>query len=150
MHDVAAISWLRRRVNRWMSRRLSERAGRYLPDTQCGFRLIHLETWTALPLKTDHFEVESETLMAFLAAGCRVEFVPISVIRRRSSHIHPLADTLRWWKWWRKLQQPSPQLAIAVRLRAEDGHDGEVDGGTIADGRAGLCESSLVASAESW
>ena len=110
MTNARAIPWLRRQVNRWMSRQLSRRAGRPLPDSQCGFRLIHLETWAALPLKTEHFEVESETLMAFLAAEIPVAFVPIRVIGRgRSSHIHPAADSLRWWKWWRGLARPSPR-----------------------------------------
>ncbi len=102
MNEPQKIPWLRRRVNRWMSRKISQRAGQPLPDTQSGFRLIHLQTWAALPLKTERFEVESETLMAFLAAGRRVEFVPIRVIRsHRSSHIHPVADSLRWLRWWR-------------------------------------------------
>ena len=103
MHDARAIPWLRRQVNRWMSRQLSRRAGRHLPDTQCGFRLIHLETWATLPLNTERFEIESEMLMAFLAAGHRVEFVPIRVIGSgHRSHIRPVADSLRWWKWWRQ------------------------------------------------
>ena len=102
MHDAKAIPWLRRQVNHWMSRQLSRRAGRCLPDTQCGFRLVHLETWATMPLSTEHFEIESEMLMVFLAAGHRVEFVPIRVIGRgHRSHIRPVADTLRWWKWWR-------------------------------------------------
>jgi len=102
MEYARAMPWLRRRVNRWMSRKLSQRAGRHLPDTQCGLRLIHLKTWAALALKTEHFEVESEMLMAFLAAGHRVEFVPIQVIRScRGSRIQPVADSLRWLKWWR-------------------------------------------------
>jgi glycosyltransferase involved in cell wall biosynthesis len=108
MNDAWKIPWLRRQVNRWMSRKLSQRAGRHLPDTQCGLRLIHMETWAALPLKTERFEVESEMLMAFLAAGRGVEFVPIRVIRsRRSSHIRPVADSLRWLRWWRNLNRPS-------------------------------------------
>jgi glycosyltransferase involved in cell wall biosynthesis len=108
MHHARAIPWLRRQVNWWMSRQLSRLAGRRLPDTQCGFRLIHLKTWATMPLKTEHFEVESETLMAFLRAGCQVEFVPIHVIRsRRRSRIHPLADSLRWWKWWEDLDWSS-------------------------------------------
>jgi glycosyltransferase involved in cell wall biosynthesis len=102
MHNARAIPWLRRQVNWWMSRKLSRLAGRSLPDTQCGLRLIHLATWASLPLKTERFEVESETLMAFLAAGQRVEFVPIRVIRSgRRSHIHPVTDSLRWLRWWR-------------------------------------------------
>src|ERR1017187_4886645 len=68
MDNARAMPWLRRQVNRWMSRKLSQRAGRQLPDTQSGFRLIHLRTWAALSLNTEHFEVESEILMAFLAA----------------------------------------------------------------------------------
>ena len=108
MPDAQAIPWLRRQVNRWMSRKLSRRAGRHLPDTQCGLRLIHLGTWAALPFRTERFEVESETLMAFLAVGRRVEFVPIQVIRSgRRSHIHPVTDSLRWLRWWRNLDRPA-------------------------------------------
>jgi glycosyltransferase involved in cell wall biosynthesis len=103
MHNAAAIPWLRRQVNRWMSRKISQRAGRHLPDTQCGFRLIHLETWAGLSLKAERFEVESEMLFAFLAMGYRVEFVPVQVIgRSRNSHINPVADTFRWLNWWQK------------------------------------------------
>ena len=107
MHNPQAIPWLRRQVNRWMSRRLSERAGQLLPDSQCGFRLINLKVWAGMALETDHFEIESEMLLAFVRAGYRVKFVPIQVVGRgRSSHIRPLADSLRWWKWWRNLDQP--------------------------------------------
>ena len=110
MHNAQAIPWLRRQVNSWMSRQLSRRAGKPLPDTQCGFRLIHLETWASLSLKTEHFEVESEMLMAFLAAAYSVAFVPIQTIgRRRNSRIDPLADSLRWWKWWHGLARATSQ-----------------------------------------
>jgi glycosyltransferase involved in cell wall biosynthesis len=103
MPQAQAIPWLRRQVNLWMSARLSQRAGICLPDTQCGFRLIDLKAWSGLRLCTRHFEVESETLMAFIAAGHRVEFVPIRVIGRGpKSHINPLVDTLRWFRWWRQ------------------------------------------------
>lgn len=101
MHQAAAMPWLRRRVNRWMSQKLSHCAGCELPDTQSGFRLIHLQTWASLRLSARRFEVESEMLMAFLAARHAVEFVPIGVIAAaRKSRIRPFADTVRWWKWW--------------------------------------------------
>jgi glycosyltransferase involved in cell wall biosynthesis len=116
MNEAWKMPWLRRRVNRWMSRKLSQRAGWHLPDTQCGFRLIHLQTWAALPLKTEHFEIESEMLMAFLAAEFPVEFVPIQVVsRNRRSHIHPVTDSLRWWKWWRGLKRlPTPPVETKI------------------------------------
>jgi glycosyltransferase involved in cell wall biosynthesis len=101
MGNAAAMPWLRRQVNRWMSRRLSGRAGVRLPDSQCGFRLAHLETLARLPLTARRFEIESETLVAFLAARERVEFVPIQVIYGSGpSRICPFLDTLRWLRWW--------------------------------------------------
>ncbi len=116
MHNARAIPWLRRQVNGWMSRKLSRLAGRRLPDTQCGFRLIHLETWSALLLKTEHFEVESEMLLAFLEARCQVEFVPIQVIRsRRRSRIRPVTDSVRWWKWWQDLDRSFASNACRER-----------------------------------
>jgi glycosyltransferase involved in cell wall biosynthesis len=114
MHNPRAIPWLRRQVNRWMSRQLSRRAGRPLPDTQCGFRLIHLESWAGLTLNTEHFEIESEMLMSFLAAGHQVAFVPIQVIGSGpNSHIRPVADSARWWKWWGGLENTSRYSAGA-------------------------------------
>ena len=117
MDDARAMPRLRRQVNRCMSRKLSRLAGRHLPDTQCGLRLIHLETWAALPLKTERFEVESEMLMAFLAAGRRVEFVPIQVIRScRRSRIRPVADSLRWLRWWRSFGKGTGARAARPRV----------------------------------
>lgn len=118
MTDAESMPRLRRYVNQWMSQRLSRCAGRHLPDTQSGFRLIHLQTWASLSLCARHFEVESEMLMAFLAAKHPVEFAPIRVIAAaRSSRICPLRDTLRWWKWWRKMKQTSPRHP-AIKMTA--------------------------------
>lgn len=103
MGEAWKMPWLRRTVNRAMSWMISRCAGRFLPDTQSGFRLIHLPTWAALSLQSKKFEVESEMLLAFLAAGERVEFVPVQVCHsERASHIRPLADTWRWLVWWEK------------------------------------------------
>ena len=101
MGRSAGMPWLRRQVNRWMTRRLSALAGTALADSQCGFRLVNLEALAATTLATDRFEIESELLLAFIAAGRKVEFVPIQVIYRSSpSRIHPLVDSGRWLRWW--------------------------------------------------
>ncbi|HKS36646.1 MAG TPA: glycosyltransferase family 2 protein [Verrucomicrobiae bacterium] len=101
MMNPAAMPWLRRQVNQWMSRRISRMTGQELPDTQCGFRLMHLGTWAQVHLEADHFEIESELLSKFIAAGHRVEFVPIQVIyRNERSKIRPMRDTRRWFRWW--------------------------------------------------
>ncbi len=102
----AQMPWLRRRVNQWMSRRLSAAAGLCLPDSQCGFRLMRLVAWSALPIGTNHFEIESEVLLAFAAGGYAVEFVPVqSIYKNERSKIRPLRDTRRWFAWWRRRRQ---------------------------------------------
>ena len=107
MAEAQKMPWLRRAVNRAMSRIISRRTGKFLPDTQSGFRLIHLPTWATLLLEAKKFEVESEMLLAFLAAGECVEFTPVQVLRsKRASHICPVADTLRWLSWWEKFHRP--------------------------------------------
>jgi glycosyltransferase involved in cell wall biosynthesis len=102
MADASRMPWLRRQVNRWMSRRLSRLVARTLPDTQCGFRLLRLDAWSRLPIATRHFEIESEMLLAFVGADHLVEFIPIQVIyKAEQSKIHPWRDTVRWFRWLR-------------------------------------------------
>jgi glycosyltransferase involved in cell wall biosynthesis len=106
MVRAEAMPWVRRQVNAWMSRRISALTGAALPDSQCGFRLAHLETLRGLPLITSHFEIESEVLAAFLAAGQRVEFVPVQTIYHAGpSRIRPIPDAWRWWRWLRAQQK---------------------------------------------
>ena len=102
-HDPAAIPWVRRCTNRLMSRWISRRAGMVFPDSQCGYRLVHLPTLTALGLRTTHYEIESEMDLAFAKAGHGVGFVPIRArYGDERSKIDPVKDTLRWWRWWRR------------------------------------------------
>ena len=105
MNGASEMPWLRRVVNRWMSRRISQAAGQLLPDSQCGFRLMNLEAWASLPISASRFEIESDVLLAFLAAGQKVEFVPIQVLyKTEQSKIHPVWDTIRWFRWWKRVR----------------------------------------------
>ncbi len=102
-HQPVKMPWVRRRVNAWMSERLSRLAGQRLPDSQCGFRLMRLDAWSELPLITRHYEFESEILLAFAAAGHRIEFVPVRAIYGgETSKINPLRDTWRWFRWLKR------------------------------------------------
>jgi glycosyltransferase involved in cell wall biosynthesis len=115
MAAPAGMPRLRRWVNAWMSRRLSTLTSQELPDSQCGFRLVHLPALARVPLAADHFEIESEMLFQFLRHGMRVGFVPVDVIYAgERSSIRPLPDTLGWFKWWRGARK-------AVRLAAGAG-----------------------------
>jgi len=124
MEKPEGMPRLRRFVNHWMSARISRLAGVSLPDSQCGFRLMNLETWATLPVSAAHFEIESDVLLAFASQRRPIEFVPIQVIyKNEQSKIHPVRDTVRWFRWWWRAQGrlavqarpssfPSPVLAL--------------------------------------
>jgi len=103
MCDPKGMPLVRRLVNRWMSKQISKLAGMLLPDSQCGFRLMDLEAWDRSAVEASHFEIESEVLLAFARAGVGIAFAPIEVIyKSEQSKIHPVRDTVRWVKWWRR------------------------------------------------
>ena len=100
MFNPSGMPWIRRAVNRWMSRRISNLVGLELPDSQCGFRLMHLPSWAALDVRAARFEIESEMLFQFARAGHAIEFVPIrSVYAGEASRISPVRDAVRWFRW---------------------------------------------------
>ena len=106
MAETARMPWIRRTVNRWMSNKLSAIASMDLPDTQCGFRLMNLATFSRLTIEATHFEIESDVLLAFVAARARIRFVPVKTIyKNEQSKIHPVRDTIRWFRWLRRVRQ---------------------------------------------
>lgn len=98
---TTGMPFLRRQTNLWMSRRLSRLAGRALPDTQCGYRLVRLSALLSAGLQTRHYEIESEMVLAFARAGRGIVFVPlIPRYGPERSKIRPVLDSLRWVGWY--------------------------------------------------
>jgi len=108
MRDIADMPVIRIVVNRFMSYVLSKVCGQYIPDTQCGFRLIKREALLNIKLESSKYEIESEMIVKAARAGLRIESVPIkTVYRGEQSKINPLVDTLRFLRLmmrllWRK------------------------------------------------
>jgi glycosyltransferase involved in cell wall biosynthesis len=101
MSACTAMDRTRRFVNRWMSARMERRFGVTCPDSQCGFRCVRLEAWEKMKWRENRFELESEMIASFARAGLKIAFVPVACLRaRRPSRIHPIVDTLRWFRWW--------------------------------------------------
>ena len=119
MSNPKGMPWLRRNVNRWMSKRISKLAGLRLPDSQCGFRLMNLNAWSKLALTATRFEIESDVLLAFAAGGYSIDFVPIQVIyKAEQSKIHPVRDTIRWFRWFSRARyQTRTERASRVLLK---------------------------------
>jgi len=103
MNDLASMPVLRRIVNRWMSKRISNVCGQLVPDTQCGFRMLHRQLIPDLLDGADRFEYETEMLIVASRKGFRIESVPITTVYSDEvSSINPVRDTLRFFKLMRR------------------------------------------------
>jgi glycosyltransferase involved in cell wall biosynthesis len=106
MNDVRDMPAMRRMVNRYMSRKISRACGQEIPDTQCGFRMVHRSIIPSLLGGTERFDYETEMLILASRAGCRIASVPISTVYSDEvSSIHPVRDTLRFFKLMRRYQK---------------------------------------------
>ena len=71
--------------------------GQYVPDSQCGFRLIKRRVLERIKLESSRYEIESELIIKAARAGFKIESVPIkTVYQGESSRINPILDTLRF------------------------------------------------------
>ena len=99
MKDLSSMPRVRRIVNRWMSKRISAACGQEIPDTQCGFRMVHRDLIPDLLGGAARFDYETEMLIIASRKGFRIESVPISTVYSDEvSSIHPVRDTLRFFK----------------------------------------------------
>jgi len=106
MNDVRDMPFVRRTVNRYMSRRISRLCGQDVPDTQCGYRMVHRSLAPHLLAGTGRFDYETEMLIIASRAGFRIASVPISTIYSDEvSSIHPVRDTLRFLKLMRRYER---------------------------------------------
>lgn len=103
MEDVARMPLARRIVNRYMSAQISRVCGQKIPDTQCGYRMLHRELIPDMLGGTHRFEYETEALIIASRKGYRIESVPITTVYTdQVSKIHPARDSLRFFKLMRR------------------------------------------------
>ncbi|HEX4638311.1 MAG TPA: glycosyltransferase family 2 protein [Chthoniobacterales bacterium] len=103
MNDLSSMPLVRRIVNRWMSDRISAVCGQKIPDTQCGFRMLHRQLIPELLGGAARFDYETEMLIIASRKGFKIASVPISTVYSDEvSSIHPVRDTLRFFKLMRR------------------------------------------------
>lgn len=103
MNDLSPMPWVRRMVNRWMSRQISAVCGQEIPDTQCGFRMLHRQLIPELFGGAARFDYETEMLIIASRKGFKIASVPISTVYSDEvSSIHPVRDTIRFFKLMRR------------------------------------------------
>jgi glycosyltransferase involved in cell wall biosynthesis len=106
MKDVREMPLVRRLVNRYMSNKISRLCGQLISDTQCGFRMVHCSLIPDLLGGAGRFDYETEMLILASRKGCRIESVPITTVYSDEvSSIHPLRDTIRFFKLIRRYKK---------------------------------------------
>lgn len=106
MQDVRDMPLVRRAVNRYMSNKISRLCGQPIADTQCGFRMMHRSLIPDVLCGAERFDYETEMLILASRKGCRVESVPITTVYSDEvSSIHPVRDTIRFFKLIRRYEK---------------------------------------------
>jgi glycosyltransferase involved in cell wall biosynthesis len=106
MNDTSTMPFVRRIVNRYMSGKISRACGQQIPDTQCGFRMLHRDIIPEVLSGASRFEYETEMLIIASRKGYRVASVPITTVYSDEvSSINPVRDTLRFFKLMRRYRE---------------------------------------------
>jgi glycosyltransferase involved in cell wall biosynthesis len=106
MNDVSSMPLVRRLVNRHMSNTISRVCGQHIPDTQCGFRMLHRQLIPDVLGGANRFDYETEMLIIASRKGFRVESVPITTVYSDEvSSIHPVRDALRFLRLMRRYRR---------------------------------------------
>jgi glycosyltransferase involved in cell wall biosynthesis len=103
MSDTASMPFVRRMVNRYMSAKISRACGQKIPDTQCGFRMLHRDLVPDVLSGANQFDYETEMLLIASRKGERIISVPITTVYSDEvSSISPVRDTLRFFGLMRR------------------------------------------------
>jgi glycosyltransferase involved in cell wall biosynthesis len=103
MDDVARMPFVRRVVNRFMSNQISRVCGQKIPDTQCGYRMLHRQLIPDMLRGAHRYDYETEALIIASRKGYRIESVPITTVYTdQVSKIHPVRDAFRFFKLMRR------------------------------------------------
>ncbi len=111
MSDTRKMPFVRKMTNQLMSSQISKVCGQWVPDTQCGFRMIHRELLPSMvAIATTKFDYETEMLVVASRQGCAIGAVPISTIYGdEKSKIHPVRDTIRFWEMMQRFKREAQQ-----------------------------------------
>ncbi len=107
MGDVREMPFVRKCTNRFMSWLISRTIGQRVPDSQCGFRMFHRSLAAELiEMQSTSFDFETEMLALAARRGCKIGAANVSTIYGDEvSKIHPVRDTVKFFKLLRRLKR---------------------------------------------
>lgn len=109
MSDLRTMPLVRRLTNQTMSGFISRVCRQPVHDSQCGFRLIHRDVIPHLFCESNNYDFETEMLFIAATRGFRIASVPVSTVYGEEvSKIHPVRDTIRFFKLLRRYKRENP------------------------------------------
>jgi glycosyltransferase involved in cell wall biosynthesis len=113
MNDVARMPVVRRMVNRYMSKEISRVCRQKIPDTQCGYRMLHRELIPDMLGGGHRFDYETEALIIASHKGYPIQSVPITTVYTdQVSKIHPVRDAFRFFKMMGRYKRFGSQASL--------------------------------------
>jgi glycosyltransferase involved in cell wall biosynthesis len=106
MNNVTGMPFIRRVVNRHMSKEISRICGQKIPDTQCGFRMLDRQLAPHLRGGGHRFDYDTNVLIIASRTGYPIESVPITTVYTdQVSKIQPVRDAIRFFKLMRRYRK---------------------------------------------
>lgn len=107
--------------NRLSSAVVSAAAGKWIPDSQNGYRLIGRKVLESVDATSNHYEFESEFLIRAVHLGFKLSHCAMSVIYEGAeSHIHRARDTFRFQKMIIRLLQEKIRRSRHIKKMIRD------------------------------
>ena len=120
MHNPKGMPWIRRAVNRFVSREICELCRQQLPDTQCGFRLFRRDLLPILLCDSSGFDYETEVLLLAARGGIKIATVPVtSRYGAERSKINPISDTIRYFALMHRYRRSAPAGIESIEMPVE-------------------------------
>jgi len=110
MEATGEMPWIRKVTNQFTSCVVSRLAGCRIPDSQNGYRLFRVSILAGLKTTTTNYDFESEVLVKLARAGAQIGSTPTATVYGEEiSSIHPMRDTVRFFKLVRRLRREAAQ-----------------------------------------
>ncbi len=98
MFNTETMPFVRYVTNRFTSWVVSRLCDQYIPDSQCGYRIVSVKALKHMDLKSDKYDIESEMLIQAAEKNMAIRSVPIQTIYgKEKSEINKIRDTIRFF-----------------------------------------------------
>ena len=97
------MPYLRRAANFFTSLLISLKGGKWVKDTQSGYRAVKLSFLKNISLKSNRYDLESEILLKIMKEKAKVKCIRIKTIYKDETiTVNPIKDTARFFRAFKR------------------------------------------------